>query len=72
MEHDGDEVCMVLLSPDAQTRRDQKFVRKVVIGDPKCGTLQEGKAKVLMSSSSKICFQQRRLFIFGCHFRTRK
>ena len=59
MEHDADEVFMVLLlSPDAQTRLDQKFVRKVVIGDLKCGTLQEGKVKVLMSSSSKICFQQ--------------
>ena len=38
MEHDGDEVCMVPLSPDEQARVDQKFVRKVVIGDLKCGT----------------------------------
>ena len=38
VEHDGDEVFMVPLSPDEQTRLDQKFVRKVVIGDLKCCT----------------------------------
>jgi hypothetical protein len=38
VEHDGDEVFMVPLSPDEQTRLDLKFVRKVVIGDLKCCT----------------------------------
>ena len=38
VEHDGDEVFMVPLSPDEQTRLDQKFVRKVVIGYLKCCT----------------------------------
>ena len=42
VKHDGDDVLIVPLSPDAQTRLDQKFVRKVVIGDLKFGTLQEG------------------------------
>jgi len=56
VKHDGDDVLIVPLSPDAQTRLDQKFVRKVVIGDLRLGTLQEGQ--VLMSSSNKTCFQQ--------------
>ena len=38
MEHDGDEVFMVPLSPDEETRLNQKFVRKVVIGALKFGT----------------------------------
>ena len=42
VKHDGDDVLIVPLSPDAQTRFDQKFVRKVVIGDLRFGTLQEG------------------------------
>ena len=42
VKHDGDDVLIVPLSPDAQTRLDQKFVRRVVIGDLKFGTLQQG------------------------------
>ena len=42
VKHDGDDFLIVPLSPDAQTRLDQKFVRKVVIGDLRLGTLQEG------------------------------
>jgi len=42
VKHDGDDFLIVPLSPDAQTRLDQKFVRRVVIGDLKFGTLQQG------------------------------
>ena len=42
VKHDGDDVLIVPLSPDAQTRFDQKFVRQVVIGDLRFGILQEG------------------------------
>jgi hypothetical protein len=37
VKHVGDDVLIVPLSPDAQTRFDQKFVRKVVIGDLRFG-----------------------------------
>ena len=37
VEQDGHEVFMEPLSPDEQTRRDQKFVRKALIGDLNCG-----------------------------------
>jgi hypothetical protein len=56
VKHDGDDILILTLSPEAQTRLDQKFVRKVVIGDLRLGALQEGQ--VLMSSSNKTCFQQ--------------
>ena len=52
---------MVPLSPDEQARLDQKFVRKVVIGDLRCGTLQEGTGfdefikQDLFASSSEGC-----------------
>ena len=42
VRHDGDDVLMMPLSPDGHIRLDQKFVRKVVIGDLRCGTLQDG------------------------------